>query len=441
MALNEQDVIALAPDAASVAAGKKLATTGKWLSLNVHNSALWGECQGSGKNPYYTLIDRQNLAFKCSCPSRKFPCKHGLGLLLLFARESSAFTPTGELRTDVSDWLNQRQNRAAKQEEKQKAPADPEKQQKRMQLRERKVAGGVEELRLWIKDLVRQGIDGIPQNIGRFSQAITARMIDAQAPGLASELRRLQHLRYFGNNWQQPFLQILANLYLLTEAYQLADKLPEDVQQEVRTRIGWPISKEEVLKQPEVEDTWLVVSRQTEQDDRLTVERNWLWGKNTNRAALILNFYGPGQVPEQILQENTAFKSGLSFYPGKANYRALPHSAGELTPEFVPENGLTISEVQDHYTRHLTEFPLVTELPCVLGSVRILPSEGAFTLADADHHSLAVLNEESFGWEVLSVTGGDKFTAFGIKQAQGIQLLAYWFNKEFYTPDYGTGAY
>ena len=321
MALNEQDVLALAPDAASVAAGKKLATTSKWLSLNVHDSALWGECQGSGKNPYYTLIDRQNLAFKCSCPSRKFPCKHGLGLLLLFTREGDVFKPAGELRSDVSDWLNQRQNRAAKQEEKQKAPADPAQQQKRIQSREKKVAGGVEELRLWIKDLVRQGIDGIPQN-ARFSQAITARMVDAQAPGLAAELRRLQNLPYYGNHWQQPFLQILANLYLLTEAYQQAEKLPEHLKQEVRTRVGWPISKEEVLKEPAVEDTWLVVSRQTEQDDRLTVERNWLWGKNTNRAALILNFYGPGQVPEQILQENTAFKLALSFYPGTANHRS-----------------------------------------------------------------------------------------------------------------------
>jgi len=30
-------------------------------------------------------------AFKCSCPSRKFPCKHGLGLLLLYASDQAAF--------------------------------------------------------------------------------------------------------------------------------------------------------------------------------------------------------------------------------------------------------------------------------------------------------------------------------------------------------------
>lgn len=33
-------------------------------------AAVWGLCQGSGKDPYQTQIDLIGPAFRCSCPSR-----------------------------------------------------------------------------------------------------------------------------------------------------------------------------------------------------------------------------------------------------------------------------------------------------------------------------------------------------------------------------------
>ena len=43
-------------------------------------------------------------AFRCSCPSRKFPCKHGLGLLLLLADQPALFKQQ-EPPAWVADWL------------------------------------------------------------------------------------------------------------------------------------------------------------------------------------------------------------------------------------------------------------------------------------------------------------------------------------------------
>jgi len=92
MQLTAEQITNLAPDATSVKAGRALATNSKWLSRCVHEKALWGDCQGSGKTPYRTIVDLGNIAFKCSCPSRKFPCKHGLGLLFLYADNPSVFS-------------------------------------------------------------------------------------------------------------------------------------------------------------------------------------------------------------------------------------------------------------------------------------------------------------------------------------------------------------
>ncbi|WP_211273319.1 SWIM zinc finger family protein, partial [Streptomyces hirsutus] len=82
-------VLALAPDTASRRAGSRLGAAGPWSGAGSSGEgALWGLCKGSGSKPYRTVVDLADVsgpAYECSCPSRKFPCKHALGLLLLWA--------------------------------------------------------------------------------------------------------------------------------------------------------------------------------------------------------------------------------------------------------------------------------------------------------------------------------------------------------------------
>ena len=49
--LTEEQITQLAPDAASVKAGKGLANRTKWVLLEHSDRAIWGHCQGSGKTP------------------------------------------------------------------------------------------------------------------------------------------------------------------------------------------------------------------------------------------------------------------------------------------------------------------------------------------------------------------------------------------------------
>src|SRR5436190_19164192 len=113
---NEQ-IVALAPDAPSVKSGRELANPRKWKTLGRNELAAWGECQGSAASPYQTEIDLSEPTFHCTCPSHKFPCKHGLGLFLLLAAQPAAFTeakPPGWVR----EWLEQRVARVAKKQQK-----------------------------------------------------------------------------------------------------------------------------------------------------------------------------------------------------------------------------------------------------------------------------------------------------------------------------------
>ena len=111
--LSEIQVAQLAPDPPSLKAGRQLANPRLWLATHINDRVLWGEVQGSGKDPYRTQIDLGAIAFKCTCPSRKFPCKHGLALLLLRAQNAAAFGQ-GEPPAWVAKWLASRQQRAEK---------------------------------------------------------------------------------------------------------------------------------------------------------------------------------------------------------------------------------------------------------------------------------------------------------------------------------------
>ncbi len=79
-----EQVQALAQDSRSFADAKKLAKEAAWRRLGRDGEAVWGVALGS-KGDAYAVFARSKESARCSCPSRKIPCKHALALLLLVA--------------------------------------------------------------------------------------------------------------------------------------------------------------------------------------------------------------------------------------------------------------------------------------------------------------------------------------------------------------------
>ena len=113
MILSSEKILSLAPDAATARRGEALGTIRKWRNLEGNPKALWGECKSSGASFYKTYIDLNGPAFKCNCPSRKFPCKHAIGLLYLYINNSDAFRVTDDMPADLSAWMENRKNKTA----------------------------------------------------------------------------------------------------------------------------------------------------------------------------------------------------------------------------------------------------------------------------------------------------------------------------------------
>ena len=109
LTITSEQALAAAPDLSAAQAGRKLADPRHWRNLGYSAQALWGECQGSAL--YQVRVELASLNVKCSCPSRKFPCKHGIGLMLMAATAPDALTESAPPDW-VASWLEKRAARA-----------------------------------------------------------------------------------------------------------------------------------------------------------------------------------------------------------------------------------------------------------------------------------------------------------------------------------------
>lgn len=431
--LTEEQISQLAPDAASVKAGKGLASRAKWVLLEYSDRAIWGHCQGSGKTPYQTVVDAKNIAFKCSCPSRKFPCKHGLGLLYMYASSSECFRQAEEPDW-VTAWLSKREEKAEKKEQKEKkeTPVDEAAQAKRRALRHQKVLGGIEELQIWMKDLLRNGLLNVPERAYELFEAISRRMVDAQAPGLAGRLRALQDMDYYAEDWKYKLTDKLGKLYLLTESYKNLVNLPADWQSEVRSQIGYSQSKEDVTAGEPVADEWLVLHTRSSKMNELRTETFWLYGKTSGRMAIYLNFMAAGALPEFSLVSGAAYRGQLYFYRGVGALRALPKdiqwSAENFLPAFYPD----LQEAVRAYRTIVRTNPFAEEVPLLVENVRLIKNGNADYLLDAEGRIVPLHIEDPVRIDVLAITGGKPFSAFVLADATAWELKTIWYQSEFY---------
>lgn len=431
MNLSEDQILALAPDDSSRKSGKDLATPAKWVSKGANTAAIWGECQGSGSKPYQTQIDLGNLAFKCSCPSRKFPCKHGLGLLLLRARQPKEFGQS-DPPAWVTEWLNKRSEKEESKAEKKDKPVDEAAQAKRQHARQQKVADGLEDLLRFIKDIIRNGLMNLPEKGPAFWENMAKRMVDAQAPGLATQLKALAELGYYTEGWQTRCLDQLLKIYLIIQGYKNIDGLKPGLQQDIRTLIGFPQNQDELKAQAGIRDEWFVLAKQTSEEEKLLVERNWLYGLHTGRYALILQFYVRSQPPPISLTPGLLVDADLVFYNSALPLRALvKEQRNTRKAQHLPEGFDNWSAVLHKETADNARYPFGDAWPCIVQRLKPVPLHNEWWLQDEQQQLMRIAGNYRAIWDLMALSGGVPMSMSLIGNEKEYEPLGVWFNNEY----------
>lgn len=432
---TRQQILALAPDPASAKAGQGLASPGKWVSLGSKADVVWGECQGSGSSPYQVQIDLSEPAFRCSCPSRKFPCKHGIGLFLMYA-DNDAAIKAGEPPAWVAEWMAKRGEKAEKKQ--QAARPDSEKseaelakaaedQARRAAQRQKKVTQGIAELDLWLRDLVRQGLASVAHRPYKFWDDAAARLVDAQASGLAARLRAMASLPASGPGWQERLLEQIGQVTLLIEACSRLDSLPESVQADVREEIGWNVRQESVLAGVGVVDRWAVLGHRSYEEELVRVHRTWLRGQSTGRDALLLQFTRQGQPMETLLAVGAVLEAELAFYPGSWPLRAVikerKSASQPLTdPPAYPHIAAMLTSCADALACN----PWLNAFPSPLAEVIPMRQGEQWVIRDREGSLLPLHRAFQQEWKLLGLSGGHPLQLFGEWDGEALLPVSAW---------------
>lgn len=409
MQLNEQQVLALAPDSASAANGRKLSAAGNWSNLGKSPRALWGECKGSGAKPYQVRVDLSDFASKCTCPSHKFPCKHALGLLVLTANQPAQVADAAELEW-VAEWLDKRSDNAAKKEAraiaKAEAPVDEAAQKKRAEKRDTRVRDGLAAFQVWLEDLVRNGMARLPAEGPQIWEQQAARLVDAQAPALAARVRLLADLPGGAPGWPQQLLGELGRMALALRAHERLEELAPAMQQTVRQYLGYTLREEDVLVQGESQrDRWQVIGQANEEDDKVRIQRTWIVGERSGRSALLLQFAAGAQNFASSWLPGTAFEADLAYWPGALPQRAL--LKGQAAPLPAPQafsHAASIAELLDQSATMLAHNPWLERHAAVLRGVAAKHSDGQWQVVDETGLALPLHGEHHWLW--LALGGG-----------------------------------
>lgn len=397
MAFDLKTIEALAPDQASLSAASKLTKRSSWVRLERQDALLWGECQGSGANPYRVVVDAGDQGYKCTCPSRKFPCKHSLALMWISATAPDNFSPAGEVPEWVNDWLGRRRKSGAPAaptasgaksideaqadqptvnvEDPQAAERREAAQKKRAEDTKASISAGLDELDQWISDQLRLGLSSFVNASGERCRRISARLVDAKAAALASRIDELPGLLMVLRNEERPEAAIreLGKLVLLANAWRTS---PDDA--ELKRLVSTSETREQILSQTDalqVTSTWEVLGeRIVTKRDGLVSHATWLIDLMCAepRFALLQDFY-----PASAGRRSQAFSAGerfdarLVYYPARAPLRALVAERGHANPDVRSWPPASARSVVDPLASHVARqdvAPWSSETPILLSA-------------------------------------------------------------------------
>ena len=195
--LTESYVDSLALNSSAIKNGKDLVKKNSFplLCQSEDGTIIFGDCKGSGKDPYRCSVDvakEGNPVFRCSCPSRQFPCKHNLGLM--YAYTSGKTFTIAPVPQDIVD----KREKAEKREEKKKEPLDPDapvaKRKTNKSALMKKIAAQLEGISIaekLILQLVQSGLGSLDKKALQTAEEQAKQLGNYYIPGVQTALRDL----------------------------------------------------------------------------------------------------------------------------------------------------------------------------------------------------------------------------------------------------------
>ena len=466
-----EQVLLMAPDRQAAAAAVGVAEPGNWSAAGCDDQAVWGQYIASSAEPYEVSIELTVPAFRCTCPSRKLPCKHCLGLLLLHAQQG--VQPARRLPF-VDAWLQRRAVREAALRDAladpveapepaaapeaapdvgvdgdqsavvgaaalgatapSGSPGDEAQREKRRTERAERMRAGLVEFDRWLADRVRVGLAAAELAQPDTWDRVAARLVDAQCGGLANRVKRVAARVGQHQQWHHDVLEELAVLHLLVNGALRTASLPADLADGVHAATGLTTLQADVLAGVPTTARWQVLGESRVREDRITVQRTWVRAIDPTGVtepppptwALLLSFGTFGNELQSDHVVGTEFDADIHWYPGAAPLRALVgrlHSLSAVST--AAPTGFSVERAMGLAGWALAAEPWLERVPLCICAVPTPLGDGRWVLADRTG-ALPVVPGFWRLAELVSISGGRPVTVMGEWSADGFQPLTVW---------------
>ena len=350
--ISEDFVNSAAPNGAAIKNGKGLVIKKRLVKLrkSEDDSIIFGECMGSGASNYQCsadFVDESKPVYRCSCPSRQFPCKHVLGLMYAFT--GGAPFAVAEVPEDLASKRGKAIARAEKKATKADEPEKPRKVD--MKALRKKIDAQLDGLTLLEKltaDLVRGGLGNLNPKTAKQIEEQAKQLGNSYIPGAQKALRALTLLFYDPAKDEDEkattarrekiyseALDVLTRLHAIVkrgrqylESRKADDNLAPDVETDIAAWLGhaWQLRELKELGQYE-ENVDLIQLAFNTYDDKARqefVDRGYWISLKSGAVDCTLN-YRPYRAAKFVNQDDCFFEVAqvgeLYLYPGDMNRR------------------------------------------------------------------------------------------------------------------------
>lgn len=391
-----EHLLSLAENEHHARTSRNFAVAPRWKDLGQAEGVVWGRYPNKDKEPIETFFSVPNLSFSCSCSHRLFPCYHAFGLVLLYSEDPEAFVQKGR-----PDWVFLQSDEPAKK----RAKASKKKEAKRLA----DLRTGLSALELWQRDVVKDGLETIRKQPHKYWGALADRLLDARAGDLAAEVRGWSRLSSTDGVWAETLIKKMGRLSLIIEGFKKLESLPEPVQADLKSAVGWLGTPQE-----KVVDSWHVLGRRSQQLGVRKEQRIWLWGEQSERAALLVYVKQGRRKVNTSLLTGLSVKGELSFYPGTAPLRAeLEPGFDLLRTEGITKSEPSIKNALATVGETLAYNPWRTLFPLSLSGLNAELSESGWFVRDAEGYVLPLPTKFAYGWQLRALGALGDLELFG----------------------------
>jgi hypothetical protein len=400
------------------------------LFRSADGTLLFGECKGSGAENYRPSADFSDPAkpvYRCTCPSRQFPCKHSLALLYAYA-QGSKFAEK-DVPADIAEKRTEIEQRAEKKKEDADKPhkVNTSALKKKIQTQ----LAGLDLLESLVNDLVRSGLGTLNAKSARQVEEQARQLGDAYLPGAQNALHALTGLFYRSQISSEDELKASERERIYSAALDQLNRLHSLCRQGrkyLQTRIEDPELKPETetdiaawlghaWQLRELKDAGLVQNNVellqlafNSHDDwtRQEFVETGVWMNLQTGAVQLTRNYRPYRAAKFIREDDSCFHAmicpEICVYPGNLNPR-VRWEAGEPRPttkaDFVRAREHARSDVKTVIKEVKTQLrtPLGDRHPFALIKFRALGRAGDDVIIEDQTGERLVLADDQHGGE------------------------------------------